>query len=60
MSNGKALIPEKILREFDGLVKEAGVSQQEFLCYISKFYNIDHSLEEDKIDYEAYYESFIA
>lgn len=60
MNNGKTVIPEKILKEFDGLVKEAGVSQQEFLSYISKFYNIDKSIDIDKINYDAYYDSFIA
>lgn len=60
MNNGAVIIPEKILNEFDSLVKKSGVSEQEFLTYISKLYNTNNNIENDKIDFESYYNSFIA
>ncbi|QGU95354.1 hypothetical protein GOM49_09870 [Clostridium bovifaecis] len=60
MNNHAVKISDRILKEFDSLVKEAGVSQQEFLSYVAKFYNINSNFEKDSIDYGAYYDSFIA
>lgn len=58
--NNAIKISEKILNEFDSLVKESGVSREEFLSYVAKFYDIDNNLENDFIDPDAYYDSFIA
>jgi ACT domain-containing protein len=60
MKNHRLEINDKILREFDDLVKESGISRQEFLNYVAEVYNINNNLEKDIIDYNAYYESFTA
>lgn len=56
MGNQRVEITEEILRAFDNLVKESGVSRQEFISYVAKVYNIG----KDTIDINAYYESFTA
>jgi metal-responsive CopG/Arc/MetJ family transcriptional regulator len=60
MANQIVELNEKLLKEFDELVKESGVSRQEFISYIAKFYNINNRTDRDTIDYSAYYESFTA
>lgn len=60
MNNHTIKISEEILKEFDGLVKKSGVSNQEFLNSIANFYNMNNILEKDIIDSAAYYDSFIA
>lgn len=60
MGNNRVEITEEILREFDDLIKEAGVSRQEFLNYVAKLYDVDNNIGKDNIDYNAYYESFTA
>lgn len=56
--NNNIIISEPILKEFDNLVKKAGVSKEEFLYYVGKKYNINMPKENDIIDYNAYYDSF--
>jgi len=59
VDNHTIKISEEILKEFDGLVEKSGLSKQELLSSIAKFYNINN-LEEDIIDPTAYYDSFTA
>jgi len=60
MKNCAIEISDKILEEFNGLVKKSGVSQQEFLYYIANLYNINNNSEKYNNDYNAYCDSFIA
>lgn len=60
MNNRSIKISEEILKEFDGLIKKSGVSQQEFLSSIANIYNMNSILEKNVIDPAAYYDSFIA
>lgn len=60
MNNRSIKISEEILKEFDGLIKKSGVSQQEFLNSIANIYNMNSILDKNVIDPAAYYDSFIA
>lgn len=60
MNNSTKQISDKILCEFDNLVKKAGVSKQEFLSYVEKASNINKNLGLEISDYNAYCDSFTA
>ncbi|KOA19272.1 hypothetical protein CLHOM_23780 [Clostridium homopropionicum DSM 5847] len=60
MKNCAIEISDKILEEFNGLVKKSGVSQQEFLNYIANLYDINNNSEKYISDYKAYCDSFVA
>lgn len=60
MSNKTVNLPEEILSEVDSLLKESGISAQDFVNSVASFYNVKNSIERDVIDSSAYYDSFIA
>lgn len=60
MGNHRIEISEGILRDFEDLVREAGVTREEFLSCVSRVYGINYCLEKDSLDYRSYYDSFIA
>lgn len=60
MKNCAIEISDNILEEFNVLVKKSGVSQQEFLNYITNLYDTNNNSENYISDYKAYCDSFVA
>ncbi|MBU3220568.1 ribbon-helix-helix domain-containing protein [Clostridium algidicarnis] len=55
MSNGTFKISEEILNQVKHLAEESGMSKEDFVHCLAKFYNVN-----DSSDCNCYYDSFTA
>lgn len=55
MSNGTFKISEEILNQVNSLAEESGMSKEDFIHCLAKFYDLN-----DSSDCRCYYDSFTA